>query len=52
MTIEKRNVIEDKRTPNIKTASAEEDRLEKSAAGFNKERVTHGKRRPEAKRKG
>lgn len=45
--MEKRNIIEEKRTPGIKQAAAEEDRLTKSSGNFNKERVTNGQQRTE-----
>lgn len=51
MAIEKRNVIEDKRTPNVKTASAEQDRLETAARRFDAKKVTsNGQRDKKAPR--
>ena len=48
MAIEKRNVIEDKRTPNVKTASADNDRLEESARRFDTKKVTNDGQRKQS----
>lgn len=51
MPIEKRNVVEDGRTPGIKTAAAEErDPMEKAATAFSKKRVTGNGRQDQKER--
>ena len=45
MPIEKRNVVEDKRTPGIKTAAdAKHDPIKKASAGFKPTRVCRDER--------
>ena len=53
MPIEKRNVVEDERTPGVKTAAdAAHDPIKKAASGFDSKRVVNDERQKSKARTG